>query len=174
MQLRAMFGKLIMRYQEIAFQDMPHTPGLDLALNSFMSFFTEKIPHPTRLIRLADKNSDNSGKVIFYQASTAFSTRNLQEAKANQNQNQNQNQQLIDAVDYKDLSASILCSLITGSGELKPEDVMIRFTTRLSEEAVEEQLVDIAGMNVVVTRRPRTGCWTSAASRRALRATARL
>ena len=168
MQLRAMFGKLIMRYQEIAFQDMPHTPGLDLALNSFMSFFTEKIPHPTRLIRLADKNSDNSGKVIFYQASTAFSTRNLQEAKANQNQ------QLIDAVDYKDLSASILCSLITGSGELKPEDVMIRFTTRLSEEAVEEQLVDIAGMNVVVTRRPRTGCWTSAASRRALRATARL
>ena len=168
MQLRAMFGKLIMRYQEIAFQDMPHTPGLDLALNSFMSFFTEKIPHPTRLIRLADKNSDNSGKVIFYQASTAFSTRNLQEAKANQNQ------QLIDAVDYKDLSASILCSLITGSGELKPEDVMIRFTTRLSEEAVKEQLVDIAGMNVVVTRRPRTGCWTSAASRRALRATAHL
>jgi len=168
MQLRAMFGKLIMRYQEIALQDMPHTPGLDLALNSFMSFFTEKIPHPTRLIRLADKNSDNSGKVIFYQASTAFSTRNLQEAKANQNQ------QLIDAVDYKDLSASILCSLITGSGELKPEDVMIRFTTRLSEEAVEEQLVDIAGMNVVVTRRPRTGCWTSAASWRALRATARL
>ena len=174
MQLRAIFGKLIMRYQEIAFQDMPHTPGLDLALNSFMSFFTEKIPHPTRLIRLADKNSDNSGKVIFYQASTAFSTRNLQEAKANQKQNQNQNQQLIDAVDYKDLSASILCSLITGSGELKPEDVMIRFTTRLSEEAVEEQLVDIAGMNVVVTRRPRTGCWTSAASWRALRATARL
>ena len=172
MQLRAMFGKLIMRYQEIAFQDMPHTPGLDLALNSFMSFFTEKIPHPTRLIRLADKNSDNSGKVIFYQASTAFSTRNLQEAKANQNQNQNQ--QLIDAVDYKDLSASILCSLITGSGELKPEDVMIRFTTRLSEEAVEEQLVDIAGINVVVTRRPRTGCWTSAASLRSLRATARL
>ena len=170
MQLRAMFGKLIMRYQEIAFQDMPHTPGLDLALNSFMSFFTEKIPHPTRLIRLADKNSDNSGKVIVYQTSTAFSTRNLQEAKANQNQDQ----QLIDAVDYKDPSASILCSLITGSGELKPEDVMIRFTTRLSEEAVEEQLVDIAGMNVVVTRRPRTGCWTSAASRRALRATARL
>ena len=81
MQLRAMFGKLIMRYQEIAFQDMPHTPGLDLALNSFMSFFTEKIPHPTRLIRLADKNSDNSsGRVIFHPASTAFSTRNLQEA----------------------------------------------------------------------------------------------
>ena len=32
---------------------------------------------------------------------------------ANQNWNQNQNQQLVDAVDYKDLSASILSSLIT-------------------------------------------------------------
>ena len=51
MQLRAMFGKLIMRYQEIAFQDMPHTPGLDLALNSFMSYFTDLgedfAPHET-------------------------------------------------------------------------------------------------------------------------------
>ena len=114
-----MFGKLIMRYQEIAFQDMPHTPGLDLALNSFMSFFTEKIPHPTRLIRLADKNSDNSGKVIFYQASTAFSTRNLQEAKANQNQNQYQYQCQIQQntrTCLRSSSCAILFSLKPGKG----------------------------------------------------------
>jgi len=133
--------KFVMAFKNIAFKYMPHAPGIDFALCHLIAPLEEGIVHPTRLIRLIGKNSNNYGKVAYYQASTGFSESNLSEVLSNPT--------LIDAVNYKELSANIICSLLTACSDLKPDNIMIEYGTDLNNnDPIEKQTVNILGINV--------------------------
>ena len=100
----------VVRYKDVAFRCMPYAPGLDYVLNNLTSFLSDRLVYPTRLIRLLGKNSSNYGKVVIYQASMSTSSDDMRQVLSDD--------LVVDAVNFKDLSAHILSSMIAGVGEV--------------------------------------------------------
>lgn len=105
--------------KKIFYKYWPYAPGIEFVVNSFNKVLLEDISLPTSLVKLVGRSVDNYSQVAIYQASPYIEGENFHYFL--------ERPEYVDLIDSKNFTALFLSSLLTGAGDAKPDNFIVRF-----------------------------------------------
>lgn len=108
----------VIQYKNVHYKHSPYATGIEYTVNSLNKILCEDIALPIKLLKLQGKE----GEVALYQASSSINEAlNLQTFL-----NSEEGRARLEHLDLPSFSALIISSLLTGSGDAKPDNFMVR------------------------------------------------
>lgn len=120
----------------VCYKHMPYAPGIEFAVNSLNKILLDDISLPTRLIKIK-KTDVLKTNVAYYQASSAIVGENLHNVLSDS--------YYLDLIDMESFSALVISSLLTGSGDAKPDNFIARFEK--DEQTGEIKSIKLIGID---------------------------
>jgi ankyrin repeat protein len=108
----------VVEYDGVHFKLNPYAAGIEFTVNSLNRLLLDDIAVPTRLIKLTGLDCCTYGSMAFYQAARSVSGVSFAKVIASN---------YVNKIDPKSFSALFLSSLLVGTGDCKPDNLIAQF-----------------------------------------------
>lgn len=107
----------VFHHEDVYYKLAPYAPGIEFAVNSLSRLLLEELAIPTRLLRIEGFSVPTWARVVHYQASLSVPGCSFDKLLA-------KNPEYIKLIDMRSFSALLICSLLVGTGDCKPDNLI--------------------------------------------------